>query len=557
MALFDTLKEVLTPYAEKINGHTVDIRDLNTEIDSLNGSLGTLKVTGDSVSISPWYQGYIRSEGTNGNATDACRTNAFFELPQRVAITVTEGFKYSVFEYASNTVASFVRRVYNAQTLSVEFDTTPNHYYRFHVFKIDGSDVAPSDLPTDVLTYNTVGYTDKTLRLSGKPADAKVVGLKIKSINNNLFDANNYNNIGAYPNESTKIVTANANSFSVYIPCSPNKYYTVTKMLSARFYVASTSEIPANGVACTTVLTNSSGTTLTIKTGSIDQYLLVFCYNSTADTLTKDEILNSLKIEEGVTGNSIIQTPYSVMPLDVLNTMSYKPMQKPDKGYICLVSDDGMAELATYAIPMMIDKNVPLTMAVMQSSQVFDGGTMQSAVVDAVNNHGFEIAQHGGVAWTTFTELKLRQFIASETAFFSSLGLIAKSAVVPAHMTTSLIKAVMGGTFGVVRSGFRGLDAEGNPGTITDYYNYYTSGEGSNLYGLSSFNFSDSYQFNVSAIDYAYSNNKVVIAYWHENSLTAETKANIENAIDYAKSKGMTFITLSQVAHLIDMQRTN
>lgn len=40
MALFDTLKTILTPYAEKINGHTVDIHDLNTAVDSLNKSLG-------------------------------------------------------------------------------------------------------------------------------------------------------------------------------------------------------------------------------------------------------------------------------------------------------------------------------------------------------------------------------------------------------------------------------------------------------------------------------------------------------------------------------------
>lgn len=40
MALFDTLKTILTPYAEKINKHTTD---LNEAVDSLNGSLGTLK----------------------------------------------------------------------------------------------------------------------------------------------------------------------------------------------------------------------------------------------------------------------------------------------------------------------------------------------------------------------------------------------------------------------------------------------------------------------------------------------------------------------------------
>jgi len=54
MALFNTLKTVLTPYAEKINKHTTDISilsedaenvraDLNEAVDSLNGSLGDVK----------------------------------------------------------------------------------------------------------------------------------------------------------------------------------------------------------------------------------------------------------------------------------------------------------------------------------------------------------------------------------------------------------------------------------------------------------------------------------------------------------------------------------
>lgn len=49
MALFDNLKTVLTPYAEKINDHTVDIQDLNTAVDSLNGSLESIDTEIDSL----------------------------------------------------------------------------------------------------------------------------------------------------------------------------------------------------------------------------------------------------------------------------------------------------------------------------------------------------------------------------------------------------------------------------------------------------------------------------------------------------------------------------
>lgn len=77
MALFDNLKTVLTPYAEKINEHTTDIStlsgdvenvhaDLNAAVDSLNGSLGDVKA--DLATFSETgYIPYYSADSIGGN----------------------------------------------------------------------------------------------------------------------------------------------------------------------------------------------------------------------------------------------------------------------------------------------------------------------------------------------------------------------------------------------------------------------------------------------------------------------------------------------------------
>ncbi len=274
------------------------------------------------------------------------------------------------------------------------------------------------------------------------------------------------------------------------------------------------------------------------------------------------EAYRAEKLANGIREREIYEetmrtNPLTLLPDYMVNLLAYKPMQKPEAAYFCLVSDDGATGLATYTIPLCIEKEIPLTMAVMSKSEVFtdeDNAELYTTiVVDAVNNYGFEIAQHGGSHWTYLPEVYLNAFFDAEEAFFHSVGLSPKSAVAPAHYLSPYVQAVAGGRFGVVRSGYSGYDSDGNNHYLHNYYDYCTSGEGSNLYGLSSYNIQGS---NLSrhkdAVDYAKENNKVLIYYLHENSLTDEDKKQIEAIIDYAKESGLKFVTLSELAYLND-----
>lgn len=155
--------------------------------------------------------------------------------------------------------------------------------------------------------YNAVAFTtDKTLTISGEPADAKVVGDRILTAiqpSVNLFDKNNITDYSGYP--FNNVLTANANARTVYIPCKASTTYTVSKTLSERFAVAYTEVLPNTGVSVYGMIIHANYTSITITTSATANYLIVFLYTSSADTKTYAEICDSLQIEEGATA-----TPY-------------------------------------------------------------------------------------------------------------------------------------------------------------------------------------------------------------------------------------------------------
>lgn len=253
---------------------------------------------------------------------------------------------------------------------------------------------------------------------------------------------------------------------------------------------------------------------------------------------------------------NIAKMPLSTLPDYLRNTLAYVPLGRLTKPYICLVSDDGDEDMVTYSIPMVEAKGVPCTWAIMSTSEIFTSANSAAdiaAVVDSVNNHNCAIAQHGGINWTQYNERDLNAFFDYETAFLASHGLTAKSAVCPSHYMNEMVCAVAGGRYGVCRSGGVGWDESGKTYEyLTRPYPNYTCGARSNIYGLTSQNVSNISQYEAQAvIDYAKANNCIAIFYWHENDLDATKKQRIEDAIDYAISQDIDFITLDQIRTVI------
>ena len=132
-------------------------------------------------------------------------------------------------------------------------------------------------------------YQDRIYRTSGK----------------NLFnkDTTYVKNISIQTN--TNAISSSNNAKTSYIECQPNTKYTISKaQVSARFIIATSKVVPASGINLLQTLTASSSTSATITTDAEAKYLLVYYYLATSDTLTEEQIRNTIQIEYGDTATT-------------------------------------------------------------------------------------------------------------------------------------------------------------------------------------------------------------------------------------------------------------
>lgn len=118
----------------------------------------------------------------------------------------------------------------------------------------------------------------------------------------NLFDKDNANIFGGFFSADT--ISYSSLAKTLYIECEPNTTYTVSKIQTARFAVGTTNTVPAVGDSIINYENNPTATEITINTSSTANYLLVFYYNPNYDTLTEQQILNTIQIEKGSTATS-------------------------------------------------------------------------------------------------------------------------------------------------------------------------------------------------------------------------------------------------------------
>ena len=251
--------------------------------------------------------------------------------------------------------------------------------------------------------------------------------------------------------------------------------------------------------------------------------------------------------------NILIDYPLTYAPSYMRGAMSYCPLGKLSKPYICFSCDDGAEELATYTLPMITAKQIPLTMCLWSTSPVMTNNTYRAQVITAVNN-GCEVAQHGQYPWangsqmnTPFDEKTLYDFWESEKTAFAAQGItVAKSAAYPYGYTNQLVVAMSGGYFGVNRSVYNPTDR------YLVKYPDLCLGERSNIYALRAANIN---YYNLEnwqrIIDYTIAHNTLLCIYFHDFDLNAEQKNVLESVIDYAKSQQITFCNLSDIPNLV------
>lgn len=126
----------------------------------------------------------------------------------------------------------------------------------------------------------------------------------------NLFDKNNSPSVTLYPNNENMSMRSDSGVRSTYVLCKPNTTYTICKTAASRFRVATTINAPTNNEPIIDYDSNASGSVITLTTSANVQYLVVF-YWRTADTITEEQMRDSIMIIEGST------VPSSYIPFGI------------------------------------------------------------------------------------------------------------------------------------------------------------------------------------------------------------------------------------------------
>ena len=142
------------------------------------------------------------------------------------------------------------------------------------------------------------------------------------NLGKNLFDKDDASEvINAYIDTSAHKIATGNNYRTAFIQCEPNTTYTISKTLSARFIIATTTDLPANNVSVSQDIAKNTDTTYTITTNSTAKFLCVFLYHSSYDTLTPEQILATLQIEKGSTATDY--APYFT-PIELCKIGDYQ-----------------------------------------------------------------------------------------------------------------------------------------------------------------------------------------------------------------------------------------
>ena len=161
----------------------------------------------------------------------------------------------------------------------------------------------------------------------------------------NLFDKGNVNVLNAYLNVDNGKITNSDTNRTIYISCKPNTTYTLTKYASPQIrQLGYTTELPANNVNFYgKVDIPANGTTGTITTGANAKYLICRIINTYQDTITQQQMLDSIQIEVGSKANSYTQ--FGTTPIELCKIGDYQDYFTKNNG------------------KNLFDKNTPSTIA--------------------------------------------------------------------------------------------------------------------------------------------------------------------------------------------------
>lgn len=387
----------------------------------------------------------------------------------------------------------------------------------------------------------------------------------------NYFNKSDAEIVSIAVNATTLQFVSGGGVSSVVCPCKPNTAYTIAWRSidsKSRFFIAPSNAYPTlNGYATSRIeMTNVSSDGryyATVTTGANDNYFLLWFYS---ETTGGEATLDSIQVNLGstlldytgygfviedlnVSTKQIYGDPFSVdmLPDYVINNLGYRELGALDKGYICLVADDGTSDIASVSFAIAQNKEVPITFALWSTSACIVDSSLLAQLRTMLSDYDCSVAQHGvGNFATDYTTDSLIEYLNNEKEAWDALNIEPKGMVYPNHGNNAKVRAICGGMYDVCCTG--GVSANKDHVYPND-----TLGTRSNMFALYRVStYSTTENTMKTMCDYAYSNNKIIILWWHDNDIVNDQSqiTKINNVIDYAKTKGLEFITVGDIPTL-------
>ena len=137
---------------DKITGLKEDLSDANDALIFNAECLSDSAV--DNFYAARWRNGYIREDGTVGNATNICITKSYlrFNRAYVIKVTIQSGYKVRVYEYTAETDTTYVKNFGAYATGSLTLIVDPSRYYIITMMKTDESKYTPENITGNAIT---------------------------------------------------------------------------------------------------------------------------------------------------------------------------------------------------------------------------------------------------------------------------------------------------------------------------------------------------------------------------------------------------------------------
>lgn len=419
-------------------------------------------------------------------------------------------------------------------------------------------------------TLKTIPESYTELDGSVKKLKENVADINSRFSRHNLFDKDTASIVDIMCNDSLVFISPGVQS--IIWKCEPNTTYTISWTgISGnnRYIIYTSTEKPIvdklskalRKIEMSNTVSGSNRHYTTITTTSEENYLLLYFWmyasggNATLDTMqisTGNRLLDyvpysdyempNLKLAphqfDGITINITNCTD------EMANLLGHRNLGALDKGYICLVADDGYAKVSNVTFPIAKEKNIPITLALWTDSEVVTNPTLLAELRTMIANNNIGICQHGVGHFTDYSPKELYNYLISEKDKWVNLSLNVAGVAYPNHSRNEQVRTICGALYGVCCSG--------GP-TRPMVYSHDTNGARSNIFDLYRISlYSENENYLKGACDFANSNKKLVIIFWHDSDIygDADQINKLKNVIDYAKTIGLTFVNVGDIPQI-------